>query len=74
LDCDPANTSICKAGREKPALFLEGILHPNGQNDGVQYFDGVSFHGYDYWMGGWARTAIPTGRAPGTPRDQGDCI
>ncbi len=51
LDCDPANTSICKAGKEKTALFLEGILHHNGQNDGGQYFDGVSFHGYDYYQG-----------------------
>jgi hypothetical protein len=51
LDCDPANTSICKDGKEKPALFLEGILHHNGQNDGGQYFDGVSFHTYDYYTG-----------------------
>ncbi len=51
LDCDPANTRICKDGREKPAFFLEGILHHNGQNDGAQYFDGVSFHAYDYYSG-----------------------
>jgi hypothetical protein len=47
LDCDPANTSICKDGREKPARFLEGILRVGG----AAYFDGVSFHGYDYYSG-----------------------
>jgi hypothetical protein len=46
LDCDPA-VSDCKDGREKPSLFLEGILHAGGG----EYFDGVSFHGYDYYSG-----------------------
>jgi hypothetical protein len=46
LDCDPA-VSDCKDGRERPAHFLEGILHAGGG----AYFDGVSFHGYDYYSG-----------------------
>lgn len=46
LDCDPA-VSGCKDGREKSARFLEGILHAGGSD----YFDGVSFHGYDYYSG-----------------------
>lgn len=51
LDCDPANASICKNGREKPTRFLEGILHAASEagGDAGAYFDGVSFHGYDFY-------------------------
>jgi hypothetical protein len=45
LDCDPTNPP---AGREcKPSHFLEGIL----RNDGGEYFDVVSFHGYPPYDG-----------------------
>jgi len=45
LDCDPINPP---AGKDcKPAKFLEGIL----RNNGGPYFDGVSFHAYDYYLG-----------------------
>lgn len=44
LDCDPR--SICTVGdKSKPPKFLEGIL----RNGGGSYFDGVSFHGYDFY-------------------------
>jgi hypothetical protein len=46
LDCDPALSS-CKEGKERPARFLEGILHAGAG----AYFDGVSFHAYDYYSG-----------------------
>ena len=50
LDCDPNNPP---AGKDcSPALFMEGIL----ANNGGPYFDGVSFHAYDYnhsWLGGY---------------------
>jgi hypothetical protein len=45
LDCDPVNPPEnldCKASR-----FLEGILEVGGGD----YFDGVSFHAYDYYFG-----------------------
>ena len=50
LDCDPRTPGLC-AGPEgdKPPKFLEGILRRNGANDGGNYFDGVSFHAYDYY-------------------------
>ena len=45
LDCDPIHPP---AGNDcKPARFLEGILI----NNGGPYFDGVSFHAYDYYFG-----------------------
>ncbi len=45
LDCDPVNPP---GGKDcKPSLFLEGIL----RNGGGEYFDGVSFHAYDYYLG-----------------------
>jgi hypothetical protein len=45
LDCDPHNPP---AGRScDPAYYLEGIL----KNNGGDYFDGVSFHAYDYYLG-----------------------
>lgn len=45
LDCDPINPpkdKDCTASR-----FLEGIL----KNGGGAFFDGVSFHAYDYYAG-----------------------
>jgi hypothetical protein len=50
LDCDPRTPGLC-AGPEGdiPPKFLEGILRRNGANDGGNYFDGVSFHAYDYY-------------------------
>jgi hypothetical protein len=49
LDCDPRAGAGCSiTGHDaKPPLFLEGIL----RNDGGPYFDGVSFHAYDYYLG-----------------------
>ncbi len=52
LDCDPNNPP---EDRSNPGTFrdcsssrfLEGIL----RNDGGKYFDGVSFHDYDYYLG-----------------------
>jgi hypothetical protein len=50
LDCDPRTPSLCPVpGGDKPPKFLEGILRRNGANDGGNYFDGVSFHAYDYY-------------------------
>jgi len=53
LDCDPTLTGACPEEEEEekskvPPRFLEGILRHNGANDGGNYFDGVSFHAYDY--------------------------
>lgn len=48
LDCDPRGTvSYCNlvGHNEKPPKYLEGILINGGGN----YFDGVSFHAYDYF-------------------------
>ncbi len=45
LDCDPINPPPGK--NCTPAKFLEGILRA----DGAPYFDGVSFHAYDYYTG-----------------------
>jgi hypothetical protein len=45
LDCDPRNPPENKDC--SPALFLEGILRAGGGD----YFDGVSFHAYDYYAG-----------------------
>jgi hypothetical protein len=50
LDCDPLNPPESQPGSGQPkdctpAKFLEGIL----ANGGGDYFDGVSFHGYDYY-------------------------
>jgi hypothetical protein len=43
LDCDPVNPP---GGQNcAPARFLEGIL----RNGGGDFFDGVSFHAYDYY-------------------------
>jgi hypothetical protein len=49
LDCDPRPGAGCALWSHdpKPAKFLEGIL----KNNGGPYFDGVSFHAYDYYDG-----------------------
>ena len=49
LDCDPRPGSGCSAVKHdsQPSMFLEGIL----VNDGGSFFDGVSFHAYDYYLG-----------------------
>lgn len=45
LDCDPVQPP---QGKDcKPTKFIEGILRGNGG----PYFDGVSFHAYDYYYG-----------------------
>ncbi len=50
LNCDPLNPPETQAGSGSfsdctSSKFLEGIL----KNDGGDYFDGVSFHAYDYY-------------------------
>jgi hypothetical protein len=50
LDCDPRNPPETSVGSGvlkdcSPARFLDGIL----TNDGGPYFDGISFHAYDYY-------------------------
>lgn len=52
LGCDPSDPPEYPVGSGKladcnPAKFLEGIL----QAGGGDYFDGVSFHAYDYYDG-----------------------
>jgi hypothetical protein len=49
LDCDPRPGAGCAVvGHDpKPSMFLEGIL----RNNGGSFFDGVSFHAYDYYQG-----------------------
>ena len=45
LDCDPVTPP---QGRDcTPARYIEGIL----RNGGGEFFDGVSFHAYDYYLG-----------------------
>jgi hypothetical protein len=52
LDCNPYISDGCKTEQsKKPPMFLEGILRHNGANDGGNYFDGVSYHAYDYYAG-----------------------
>jgi len=50
LDCDPRPNAGCAAVGHDPRQdkFLEGIL----LNGGGDYFDGVSFHAYDYTAAG----------------------
>lgn len=43
LDCDPRLAGACVD--PQPPRFLEGIVRADGGN----YFDGVSFHAYDYY-------------------------
>jgi hypothetical protein len=52
LDCDPVRPPETSLGSGKfkdctPARYLEGIL----ANGGGDYFDGISFHAYDYYYG-----------------------
>lgn len=52
LDCDPRpDSNYCAANSKdtRPPKYLEGIL----LNGGANYFDGISFHGYDYFPS-WA--------------------
>lgn len=44
LDCDPTYDAACTFGK-----FMEGVLRHNGQMDGENYFDIVSFHSYPYF-------------------------
>jgi hypothetical protein len=46
MDCDPV-TIHQSCGDPSTSLFLKGIL----ENGGAPYFDGVSFHAYDYNTG-----------------------
>lgn len=53
INCDPVNPPETSPGSGilqdcTPSRFIEGIL----ENGGGDYFDGVSFHAYDYFMGG----------------------
>ncbi|HSO27762.1 MAG TPA: hypothetical protein VLS48_06800 [Anaerolineales bacterium] len=47
LDCDPNNPPIVNGVAKDCSIskFLEGVL----RNGGGDYFDGVSFHSYDYY-------------------------
>ena len=45
LDCDPRGACAAVGNDPLPPKYLEGIL----QNNGGPYFDGVSFHAYDYY-------------------------
>jgi hypothetical protein len=52
LDCDPVNSPETEPGSGKQkdctsSRYLEGIL----ENGGGAYFDGISFHAYDYFAG-----------------------
>lgn len=49
MDCDPRPGAGCATtgSNALPGKFLEGIL----LNNGAPYFDGVSFHAYDYYLG-----------------------
>jgi len=49
LDCDPSFAGACS--NDKPPRFLEVIL----RSGGGAYFDGVSYHGYDYYNGALGR-------------------
>lgn len=50
MDCDPIQPPEIATGQPKNCLssrFLDGIM----ENGGGDYFDGVSFHAYDYYHG-----------------------
>jgi hypothetical protein len=69
MDCDPRPGAGCAAvGHSiRPNKFLEGIL----LNNGGAYFDGVSFHAYDFYENqlgkynnpGWQSSSSTTGPA-----------
>ena len=64
LDCDPRPGAGCSLTAQNaiPPKFLEGIL----RNNGGPYFDGVSFHAYDFydWVG-YFGTSVNMAMAPG---------
>jgi len=54
LDCNPSGSpSVCATVHpadpyaDRPPKFLEGIL----QNNGAPFFDGISYHAYDFYQG-----------------------
>lgn len=50
LDCDPGpDPNICEELKkdDKPSKYLTGML----ENGGASFFDGISFHAYDYYQG-----------------------
>lgn len=62
LDCDPVNPPEGKNCQS--SLFLEGILRRGGGD----FFDGISFHAYDYYAGenqyansNWHSSGVSTG-------------
>ena len=60
MDCDPVNPPETTAGSGKyrdctPSRFLEGILI----NGGGDFFDGVSFHAYDYYYSAFGQYGNP---------------
>ena len=57
LDCDPRPGAGCATVGHNAVQpkFLEGIL----RNNGGPYFDGVSFHAYDYYIGQLGRYNNP---------------
>lgn len=72
MDCDPVNPPETAPGSGElkdctASRFLEGILEAGGGD----YFDGVSFHAYDYYYGelgaygneGWHSSSDTTGPA-----------
>lgn len=52
MDCNP---TVANCSDFRQYLYLEGILHHNGANDGGNYFDAVAFHAYDYYFGSLGR-------------------
>ncbi len=51
LNCDPDLPGGCNGPHgSNPSKFLEGILDHHGLNDGKNFFDGISFHAYDYYL------------------------
>ncbi len=69
LDCDPNNPPLLATGAPKdctPARFLEGILLAGGGS----FFDGISFHAYDYYWNnasGFINGSWGLGQTPGLP-------
>lgn len=58
MDCDPLDPPESSDGTLKdctPTRFLESIL----QHGGGDYFDGVSFHAYDYYLAELGKYANP---------------
>jgi hypothetical protein len=61
LYCDPRDTDLCNGPNgDLPPKFFEGILLHNGANDGGNYFDGISFHAYDFYLSTKARYESPS--------------